>query len=278
MNSLPCKPTVFSVQRICWSVIAAAALPIVAAGILAEFTVPSLEQHARARRLAALGDTDITFTKGGFWARKGLFFIHVREIRRGGFPADIDIFEWNQEGRLRIFTHAREADIIEDKRWVLTDVEQKTITDQGITTQRLNTLLLESFLSAEQMAIQKLSPESLAPSDLYQYTKILLERGQNADQYQMVLWQKLTAPLSTVAMVLLSITFVFGPTRGITAGHRIMTGSTVGIVLHFLNQIIGHFGLLLGINPVFTTMTPIAIIFCLALWLLSRGPLGYARA
>jgi lipopolysaccharide export system permease protein len=71
---------------------------------------------------------------------------------------------------------------------------------------------------------------------------------------------------------LLALTFVFGPTRGMTAGHRIMTGSTVGIVLYFLNQILGHFGLILGVNPALTTMTPLAVILGLAFWLMSRGP------
>ncbi|MBW1851715.1 MAG: LPS export ABC transporter permease LptG [Deltaproteobacteria bacterium] len=261
-----------SVKRICWSVIAAAALPMLAAGLLAEFIVPPLEQQAHRRRLAAMGDADITFTKSGFWARKGPFFIHVRKIHPGGIPGDVDIFEWDPDGRLRVFTHARKADITEEKQWVLTDIEQKTVTDRGITTRSLDTLSLESFLSAKQMAIQKLPPESLSPSALYQYTRILQARGQNADQYKMVFWQKVSTPLTTVAMVLLSLSFVFGPTRGMTAGHRIMMGSTVGIVLYFLNQILGHFGLILGVNPALTTVTPLAVILSLALWLLSRGP------
>jgi lipopolysaccharide export system permease protein len=261
-----------SVKRICWSVILAAIFPMLAAGILAEFIVPPLEQHAQTRRLAAMGDAEITFTKGGFWARKGPFFVHVREIRHGGIPVDVDIFEWSPEGRLRAFTHARKADITEDKKWVLTDIEQRAVTKHGITKRSLNTLSLESFLSEEQMAIQKLPPESLSPSDLYQYIQLLRDRGQNADQFKMVFWQKVSTPLTTGAMVLLSLTFVFGPTRGITAGHRIMMGSTVGVVLYFFNQIIGHFGLILGVNPVLTTMAPVAVVLFIAIWLLSRGP------
>lgn len=261
-----------SVRRICWSVIAAATLPMLAAGILAEFIVPPLEQQARTQRLVALTDAEITFTASGLWARNGPVFIHIRKIRPGGIPVDVDIFEWGQEGRLRVFTHARKADVTEDNRWVLTDIEQRTITDQGITTRRLHTLTLESFLSADQMAIQEFPPETLSPSDLYRYIRLLQERGQNADQYELVFWQKLSTPLSTGAMVLLSLTFVFGPTREKTAGFRIMMGAIVGIGLHFLNQILGHLGLLFGLNLAFSTMIPVAAILCLALWLLSRSP------
>ena len=164
------------------------------------------------------------------------------------------------------------AAITEDNRWVLTDVVQKTITGQRFTTRRLPRLTLLSFLSAEQMAIQDLPPESLSPSDLYHYIRLVQERGQNADQYELAFWQKLSIPLATASMVLLSLTFVFGPTRGRTAGFRIMIGSIVGVVLYFLNQILGHAGLLLGLNLALTTMAPVAAILCVALWLLSRAP------
>jgi len=261
-----------AVRRICWSVIGAAAIPMLAAGILAEYIVPPLEQQARTLRLVALTDADITLTSGGFWARNGPVFIHVREIRHGGIPVDVDIFEWDKERRLRVFTHAQQAEVREGKRWVLTGIEQRTFTDQGIATRSLPTLTLESFLSAEQMAIQEFPPETLSPSDLYQYVQLMQERGENADQFRLVFWQKVTIPLATGAMVLLSLTFVFGPTRGNTAGFRIMAGSLVGIVVHFLNQILGHLGLLFSLNLALSTMVPVAGIFCLALWLLSRGP------
>jgi lipopolysaccharide export system permease protein len=261
-----------SVRRMCGAVIAAASLPMLGAGILAEVVVPPLEQQARTLRLAALTEADISFTSGGLWARNGPVFIHIGKIRRGGTPLDIDIFEWDPEGRLRVFTHARKADVAEDNRWVLTDVEQRTITNQAITARRLPTLTLASFLTADQMAIQESPPETLSPSDLYRYVRVLQQRGQNPDQYELVFWQKLATPLSTVAMVLLSLTFVFGPTREKTAGFRIMTGAIVGIGMHFLNQILGQLGLVLGVNLALSALLPVAVILCLAMGLLSRDP------
>jgi len=260
-----------SVHRICWSVIGAAAVPMLVVGLFAEYIVPPLEQKARTLRLVALTGADITFTASGFWARNGPVFIHVRKIHRGGMPVDVDIFEWDGEERLRIFTHARNAVVRKDKQWVLTDVSQRVFTESGILTRRLPTLTLGAFLSAEQMTIQEFPPETLSPSDLYRYVRLMEERGQNADQYDLVFWQKITSPLSTGAMVLLSLTFVFGPIRASTAGFRIMVGSIIGIVTHFLNQIFGHLGLLLSLNLALCTIIPPVAILCLAFWLLSRG-------
>lgn len=261
-----------STWRICWSVLTTAALLMVVAGIIAEFIAPPLNQYARTQRLAALADTDILFTKGGFWVHKEPFFIHVRKISNNGSPSDIDIFEWDQDGRLRVFTHAGKADITKNKQWVLKDIVQRTITEQGISSRSLQTLPLKLFMRAEQMAIQEFPPQGLSPYDLYQYTRILEKRGQNADQYKMVFWQRVTTPFAMLAMTLISLTLIFGPTRGRTAGYKIMLGSIVGILLHFINQIFGLIGLFFGVNPAVTTMTPIVIIFCLALWFLSRSP------
>jgi lipopolysaccharide export system permease protein len=261
-----------SVRRICYSVMGAATIPMLLGGILAEYIAPPLEHRARTQRLVALTEADITFTAGGFWARNGPVFIHVRKIRRGGIPADVDIFEWDPEGRLSTFTYARSAHVKKDKQWVLTDIEQRTFTDRGITDRKMPTLALGSFLNPEQLAIQERSPETLSPSDLYQYVRLLRDWGQNADHYELAFWQKVTSPLSTGAMVLLALTFVFGPIRGNTAGFRIMAGSIIGVVVYFLNQILGHLGLLFSFNLALAATMPAAAILCLALWLLSRSP------
>jgi lipopolysaccharide export system permease protein len=63
---------------------------------------------------------------------------------------------------------------------------------------------------------------------------------------------------------------VFGSTRRITAGKRIMMGSFVGIVFYFGDQVIIHLGLLLEINPLITAMTPVILISGIALWKLRQ--------
>ncbi|MGB9499251.1 MAG: LPS export ABC transporter permease LptG [Dissulfuribacterales bacterium] len=259
-----------SVWRICRSVLTAALLFMVSAVIISEFVAPSLDQYARTRRLAALADTDIVFTKKGFWVHKSPFFIHVNKIS-GGIPNNINIFKFNDKGRLSVFTHAGKADISKNKQWVLKNVIQRNISEQEITSRNKDRLSLNLFLPADQMAIQELPPEGLSPSDLYQYIQTLQKSGQNADQYRMVFWQRITTPLSMIAMTLLSLTFVFGPTRATTAGYKIMLAVIVGIALHFINQILGLIGLFLGVSPALTTLVPVIIILCLALWILSHS-------
>jgi lipopolysaccharide export system permease protein len=262
-----------SVRRICFSVLAAASLLMLASAATEQFVVPQLEQYAHARRSLALsGSSGIMLTKRGFWARHGNSFIRVGKTLAGGIAADLDIYERDEEGFLRSFIHAREADIHKDGLWTLKDIQKKVIEEQGISTQSLASLTIDSFFSKDQVSVLELPPESLAPSDLYLYIKALRERGQNADNYSLALWQKLVMPLTTGAMVLLSLPFVFGPPRGMTVGLRITLGASVGISFYLANQIIGYVGLLLEFPAPLTTLTPVALILTIALWQLRQAP------
>jgi len=255
-----------SVRRICWSVVAAGTVLILLTGMLAEMVVPPLDQLARKKRALAISGTGFTMTKQGFWARKGLAFIHVNRTISGDTLADLDIFETDPKGNLTVFMHAREAKIGSDGRWVLREITRKTFSDQGILTRQIPTLTMDSFLSSQQVDILEIPPDSLSSSDLYRYIGALRGSGQNADRYELALWRKLAVPLTTGAMVLLSLPFIFGSNRRIAAGRRIMVGCFVGIVFYFGDQVIAHLGLLLSLNPIITAMTPVVLISGIALW------------
>ena len=255
-----------SIQRICWSVLSAGTVFILLTGVLGEMVVPPLDQLARQRRTLAISAAGITPTKQGFWARRGLTYIHVGKTLGGRTAADLDLFETDEKGRLRVYTHAQEADINGDDQWVLRDITRKTFTDQGISTQQISQLTLHSFLSSDQVDVLELPADSLSAIDLYRYIEAMRNSGQNADRYALAFWRKISVPLTTGAMVLLSLPFVFGSTRIITAGKRIMLGSFVGIVFYFGDQLIVHLGLLLSLTPVITAMTPVILISVIALW------------
>ena len=260
-----------STRRICWAVFATGTVLILLTGMLAEMVVPPLDQLARKRRALAISGTGITLTKQGFWLRKGFTYIHVGKTLSGGVVADLDVFETDKDGRLKIFTHAREANIRDDDRWVLSEITRKTFTDEGIRTQQIPSLIVSSFLSSDQVEVLELPADSLSTADLYRYVDALRQSGQNADHYALALWRKLSVPLTTGAMVLLSLPFIFGSTRMITAGKRIMMGSLVGIFFYFGDQVIVHLGLLLSLAPVITAMTPVILISGIALWQLRKN-------
>jgi lipopolysaccharide export system permease protein len=259
-----------SARRICGAVLVTGAFLIPVMAALGEFVAPPLEQSARTLRLRALADPGILPTKQGFWARRGSSFVRVGKTFGGKTAADLDIFERDDQGRLTRAIHAGRATIGPGRRWLLEDITERTITNDKIEIRTLPSLSLDSFLSSAQVAVLQLPPDTMSGRDLYRYVRALRERGQNADTYALALWQKITMPLATGAMILLSLTFVFGPPRERTAGFRIMMGSMAGVVFYLANQLMGRLGLVLDLHPAITTMTPVAGILVVAIWLLRR--------
>jgi len=231
---------------------------------------PAVKAAARTRRSLALSDTGVTVTKQGFWARQGNAYIHVGKALTDGAAADIDIFETDAEGRLIKFTHAQEAKIQDDNQWLLRGITLKTFTKQGIATRLIASQVLDSFLSSEQVGILELPASSMSAADLHRYIRAMKESGQNADRYALALWRKLSLPLTTGAMILLALPYIFGSSRRVTAAKRIVIGSFVGIALYFADQLAVHLGLLLSLHPVITALAPVVLIAGIAGWQLRR--------
>lgn len=256
------------VVRICLSVLAAGGILIVFAFMIAEFLAPPLDQQARIKRSQLIYGKGVMITKSGFWTRHGHTYIHVGRTIESDVAADIEIYEFDDEGRLSNFTYAREAAISADRKWLLKNIKQRIFTPQGIQTKHILSSKLDEFLSIDQVAVLELPPDSLSISDLYQYVRGLQERGQNADRHELSFWQKLSLPFSIMTMLLLALSFIFGPTRAITAGRRIIQAALVGVALYLLNQVVSHVGLLFGLHPALTTMVPLIAIAGISIWLL----------
>ncbi len=259
-----------SAARISFSILKTGSLLILAILILEFGIAPPLQQLAQSRHSVLTSGIDSLRTEQGFWFRNGRSFINIGRIEHGGVPADIDIYELDEQGHLQTFTQAREANIQWNNEWVLMDIAQTSINQDDITVQHHKTIRLENLLSPEQISILVLPPESLSPSDLYQYVQYLKEHGQNADRHNLALWKKASMPAATGAMIVMAIPFVFGPLRIVTAGWRIMVGAMVGIAFHLSNQIVGNIGLLFELHPAVTTMMPIAAVLGVAIVLLRK--------
>ncbi|MDJ0989886.1 MAG: LPS export ABC transporter permease LptG [Desulfobacterales bacterium] len=259
-----------SVRRIGLSVATASILLMLISVFVAEFIAPPLDQHARLRRSQARYGKTVLVSKSGFWMRQERFFIHVAGSFSEKQAADIELYELDPEGQISRFLHARTATLQDDRTWLLEDVSQQRIEGGVIQTQALENYRLNHFLTPSQMQIFKLPPDSLSISDLWAYIRSLKARNLNAENYDLALWQKITQPVTTASMVLLALTFIFGPVRMRSAGKRIATGMIVGILFYLLNQVFGHMGLLFNIPPLLTTLVPVGLILLYALRQLGR--------
>jgi lipopolysaccharide export system permease protein len=71
-------------------------------------------------------------------------------------------------------------------------------------------------------------------------------------------------------MVLLAVSFIFGPLRSVTVGLRIMVGLIIGLLFHYLQDFMVHASTVFDVPPWFATLMPIAMFFGVGLVLLRR--------
>ncbi|MFO7709575.1 MAG: LPS export ABC transporter permease LptG [Desulfobacterales bacterium] len=260
-----------SVQRIAMSVLATSILIMLTVFIIAEFVAPPLDQEARFRRSKAIYGRDVVMTKSGFWTRYGSMLIHVGRVQADGLADNIEVYRLDETGQLRQFIYAAQANIEEGRDWRLQNAHSKTFGEEEVKVETLSEYRLPAFLSSGQVAVLQLPPDSLSISELWNYIRTLRERAQNAQSYALAFWQKILLPFTTGAMVLLSLSFVFGSTRMHSAGQRIFAGMLTAVAFQLSNQLLGHVGLLLNVPPLLTTLLPVALILALALQLLRRS-------
>lgn len=260
-----------SVQRIALTVLGASSLLMLASVAVSEYIAPPLDQYARIQRFKTIYGSNVTLTRYGFWARRGHSIVHVDKVFPGGATENIKVYEFDENGLLRRYISARQGRIEGGNNWLLSEAEATVFNAEGITQKTLPEYRIEDFMSPGQVAVLELPADSLSLSGLREVIRILERRGQNAERYALAFWQKVFSPLTTGVMVLLSLAFIFGPTRVRNAWQRVFAGMLAGTFIYLLNQIFGQLSLVLHLPPLLMTMLPACALLLAALRLLRRA-------
>jgi len=258
-----------SVAQISKAVMMVAVGLMIVAVFMGEVLRPPAEQKARVIRTLAQTGMEGTQSDNGFWSRDGLHFNHIDQILPDGELLGISIYEFDPQNRLRIITKAEQAKY-EDDSWILTDVLQSTINEQGVRVRTIEHARWKSDLNPKLLNIVVVPPEFLPVWGLLEYIDYLHDNGQAVEQYQMAFWMKIMMPVSSAVMVFLAVPFIFGPLRSTSIGGRILTGALVGIMFHLLNESVQHVGLVFGVLPWLSAALPTVLFALLGVYLMRR--------
>ena len=255
---------------IAWSVVKTGLLVMLAVMGLQEFVAPKLGQLAFERRTQAISGMESTSTRGGFWSRHGQRVVHVGHLLHGRIPAEIEIYQFDDNGGLLSVAWAKQAVIKDAKRWELHDVRQQIILENKTLTNRFARVAWDAPFTPDQINQIVLPVEMLSPSELYGYVQYLKRAGLAASRPELTLWQSITMPLSALAMVILAIPYVLGPIRQVSAGKRMLHGGLIGATFHAGSQLTIQLGSLLHLAAPLTTLSPVAVMLGIAVWLYRR--------
>ncbi len=242
-------------------------LLLLGVAILEQFVAPQLQQKAITYRAIALEQSAELGGNLGIWTRNEKNILRIGQIIHNKKAADIEILQLDQEDFLAAHIQAQTAEIVDNETWGLSNVIVRTFENNQISAIRHNTLNWASFVSPEDIATLTKPPESLSPLELFRHVEFLRSTGQDADSYALALWRKIGSVLMTIAMLLLSIPFVFGSIRS-GLSNKLVFASLIGIAVYLLDQIIANTGLILQLNPALIALAPgFTMIMVANLWL-----------
>ncbi|HLT05228.1 MAG TPA: LPS export ABC transporter permease LptG [Pseudomonas sp.] len=236
---------------------------------LSEFVMPKTEVLADFKRDMARSGGQAMSSKG-LWHREGNEYVHINAARSDGVMLGITRFVFDDARALRETSFAARADFT-GEHWVLRDVQVTRVTERATEVARHASRDWKVELTPQLVSTLITEPDALSISGLWRYARFLGGQGLENAPYWLAFWGKVLQPLITASLVILAISFIFGPLRSVTLGQRIFTGVLVGFVFRIIQDLLGPASLVFGFSPLLAVALPGAVCALLGLRMLRRA-------
>ena len=247
-----------SVWRIIRSVMQAGVLMLVVAVFVGEVVAPVAEQQGQQLRAAAMNRGISFLGSRGLWVRDENLFINARKILADSTLADLTIYEFDDATQLKVVTRAVDAEYREGQ-WILHDVARTEFTEDRVLVSHAEELARASTLTPELLGVVALKPENMSIQDITRFMGYLEENGLDTGPYRYAYWGRFMTPLAALVMLFISVPFVFGGLRSVSAGQRVFIGMLVGFGFYLLSQVVNQVGQVFGLNPLLVLLLPAAV-------------------
>lgn len=237
---------------------------------IGEWVAPQGEQMARNFRAQQMYGGSLLSTQSGLWAKDGSDFIYIQRVSGDKELTGVNIYHFDQQDRLLSVRYAATA-TFEDNLWRLSQVDESDLSNPNkVTGSQTLTGEWKTNLTPEKLGVVAMNPDSLSISGLHDYSKYLRQSGQESSRYELNMWGKIFAPFSVAVMMLMALSFIFGPLRSVPMGVRVVTGIFFGFVFYVLDQIFGPLSLVYNIPPVIGALLPSILFLLISVYLLLK--------
>jgi len=238
---------------------------------IGEFLAPLASNEAEKGRSKALGLSFASQNQEGFWIRDGENFISVQKNIDGKLFSGVTIIEVNSSNKIETVTTSENVKF-DGKSLEMDDSEIFSI-DSSDVIDHISFKKLKSFnkeVSFDQDLIDSLKkePEDLTTWNIIKQIQFLSDNKLRSGVFEVELYKRLIKPVTLVAMILLTMLFVFGSTRDVTLGRKIFFGISVGLSFELLSRIGGAMALSFDFNPVMSAVLPTFVVMVVATILL----------
>jgi len=252
--------------------------------LIGETIMPRSEQIAEELRLTALEERLSVKGGSGLWLKSAGRFVHISTVMPDFTLLDVKIHNFDDR-KLSSAIHAKRAQRT-GSEWHLEDVELTNFDQNTPQTERIDKIAwqdlarrnsvtsddidekndIPSLVSADVLKSLSISPESLSAQNLYDQVRYLNENQLDSKRIELAFWTKVTSPLATLVMLMLSMPFVFASQRAGGAGQKIFIGIMLGIAYVLVNKLLTQLGLANGLSPLISSLLPLAVFLLIAIW------------
>ncbi|QUJ67907.1 LPS export ABC transporter permease LptG [Photobacterium sp. GJ3] len=238
--------------------------------VLGQWGAPQAQKAARELRAVWTSGGNVFSVQRGVWAKDDNDFIYIGRIHEQTTLNAINIWEFDENDVLKENLFARTATFVEDKGWELKDVTVTRIGEVKQENTHFDTKIWQTSLTPDKLAVVTVKPEELALTGVYDYVSYLKDTKQDASRYELAFWRKALQPVSIAVMMLLALSFVFGPLRSVTMGARVLSGVIFGFAFYISNEVFGPLSIVYRLHPVIGALGPSLVFLGITLYLLKR--------
>ena len=249
-----------STTRIVWMTLRPAIVFIFAALLIGEYISPYTEQLATNRKAIATG-SNAKQSQQQTWNREHNEFIHFDAVLPNGIIYGINRYQFSDDHKLISASRAKQA-IYQGGFWQEEGIAITHINADSTSVEKLSSRRWDTNLTPDLLNILVLDAADLSIGNLRYYINYLKAQNIKSDDYSLSFWRKVLQPLATASLVLIAISFIFGPLRSVTTGQRIFIGVLLGVTFEIIQRLLGPSSLVFGFSPLFAVLLP--IMFCLA--------------
>lgn len=248
----------FSTRRILLAVFKPVLVLALCALVLGQFVAPYTEQRAQSLKALAQSGGGALSSRYGIWHREDRLFIHINAVEPGGVIHGVTRYRFDESRQLVRASYAR-LGYYQDGYWQLQNIKSTKFVDGRSQTEPLATETWKSGLTPELLSVIVVEPVDLPISGLWSYSHYLEAQGVKADTYLLAFWTKLLQPLAILALVLIGVSFIFGPLRSVTVGQRVIAGVVFGLLFKFAQDLLGPASTVFGFPPLIAVALPILL-------------------
>ncbi len=258
-----------SMPRLAWMALKPAIIVALAGFAVGEYVAPVSEQIAVSQRALAQRDDPNLAGRYGAWNRDGGTFVHVDAVQRGGLIFGVTLIEFDESGALERSV-AADRGTFQGDRWLLEGVAITEITVSGTRVSRQTTHEWVSGITPNLLTLDTVKPESLPATQLWGYADYLRSQGLLANDIELAFWNKVLQPLSCAGLVILAMSFIFGPLRETNMSARIFVGVLAGVVFRISQDFFGPLTLLMGLSGGIAALLTVLLCWSVGLILLLK--------